>query len=49
MTGGFSPDNLIGSGIFGSVYKGIGVLDQEEMIVAIKVRSTERSFREFHC
>ena len=49
MTGGFSPDNLIGSGIFGSVYKGIGVLDQEEMIVAIKVPSTERSFREFHC
>ena len=49
VTGGFSPDNLIGSGSFGSVYKGIGVLDQEEMIVAIKVPSTERSFREFHC
>ncbi|XP_030961906.1 receptor kinase-like protein Xa21 isoform X4 [Quercus lobata] len=34
-TNGFSPDNLIGSGSFGSVYK--GVLDQEERLVAIKV------------
>uniref|UniRef100_A0A7N2N9X7 Uncharacterized protein n=1 Tax=Quercus lobata TaxID=97700 RepID=A0A7N2N9X7_QUELO len=28
VTGRFSPDNLIGSGSFGSVYKRIGVLDQ---------------------
>ena len=34
-TDGFSPNNLIGSGSFGSVYKGI--LDQEEKIVAVKV------------
>ncbi|KAM3683685.1 hypothetical protein ACB094_12G165600 [Castanea mollissima] len=34
-TGGFSPNNLIGSGSFGSVYK--GVLDQEERLIAIKV------------
>ncbi|XP_030964849.1 probable LRR receptor-like serine/threonine-protein kinase At3g47570 [Quercus lobata] len=34
-TNGFSLNNLIGSGSFGSVYK--GVLNQEEMLVAIKV------------
>ena len=34
-TNGFSPSNLIGSGSFGSVYK--GVLDQEERLVAVKV------------
>uniref|UniRef100_A0A7N2R9W5 non-specific serine/threonine protein kinase n=2 Tax=Quercus lobata TaxID=97700 RepID=A0A7N2R9W5_QUELO len=34
-TNGFSPNNLIGSGSFGSVYK--GALDPEERIVAIKV------------
>ncbi|KAK4594910.1 hypothetical protein RGQ29_018589 [Quercus rubra] len=34
-TNGFSPDNLIGFGSFGSVYK--GALDQEERFVAIKV------------
>jgi hypothetical protein len=32
-TNGFSLDNLIGFGSFGSVYK--GVLDQEERLVAI--------------
>ena len=37
MTGGFSPNNLIGSGGFGSVYKGNEIIDQEEMIIAIKV------------
>ncbi|KAK4579474.1 hypothetical protein RGQ29_029228 [Quercus rubra] len=34
-TNGFSLNNLIGSGSFGSVYK--GTLDQEERLVAIKV------------
>ena len=34
-TSGFSPNNLIGSGSFGFVYK--GALDQEERLVAIKV------------
>jgi serine/threonine protein kinase len=34
-TNGFSLNNLIGSGSFGSVYK--GVLDQEERLVAVKV------------
>ncbi|XP_061997561.1 probable LRR receptor-like serine/threonine-protein kinase At3g47570 [Rosa rugosa] len=47
-TGGFSPSTLIGSGGFGSVYKGI--LDQEEnSVVAIKVinlqqRGASKSF-----
>ncbi|XP_043694420.1 probable LRR receptor-like serine/threonine-protein kinase At3g47570 [Telopea speciosissima] len=34
-TGGFSSANFIGSGSFGSVYKGI--IDQDETIVAVKV------------
>ncbi|KAL5577722.1 hypothetical protein UlMin_019421 [Ulmus minor] len=34
-TSGFSSENLIGSGSFGSVYKGI--LDEEEGVVAVKV------------
>ncbi|KAL4597955.1 hypothetical protein ACB092_11G025700 [Castanea dentata] len=34
-TNGFSPNNLIGSGSFGSVYK--GVLDQKERLIAVKV------------
>ncbi|KAK4594907.1 hypothetical protein RGQ29_018586 [Quercus rubra] len=34
-TNGFSLNNLIGSGSFGSVYK--GVLNQEEKLVAVKV------------
>ncbi|KAL5570535.1 hypothetical protein UlMin_027110 [Ulmus minor] len=34
-TSGFSSENLIGSGSFGTVYK--GVLDEEETIVAVKV------------
>uniref|UniRef100_A0A2N9I4A1 non-specific serine/threonine protein kinase n=1 Tax=Fagus sylvatica TaxID=28930 RepID=A0A2N9I4A1_FAGSY len=39
-TNGFSLNNLIGSGSFGSVYK--GVLDQEERLVAVKVLNLER-------
>ena len=38
-TSGFSLNNLIGSGGFGSVYK--GVLDQEERLVAVKVFSLQ--------
>lgn len=34
-TGGFSPDNLIGEGSFGRVYKGI--LDEGRLTVAVKV------------
>ncbi|XP_043694518.1 probable LRR receptor-like serine/threonine-protein kinase At3g47570 [Telopea speciosissima] len=34
-TGGFSSANFIGSGSFGSIYKGI--IDQDETIVAVKV------------
>ncbi|KAK4594904.1 hypothetical protein RGQ29_018583 [Quercus rubra] len=34
-TNGFSPNNLIGSGSFGLVYK--GVLEQDERLVAVKV------------
>ncbi|KAL4597956.1 hypothetical protein ACB092_11G025800 [Castanea dentata] len=34
-TNGFSPNNLIGSGSFGLVYK--GVLEQHERLVAVKV------------
>ena len=34
-TNGFSLNNLIGYGSFGSLYK--GVLNQEEMLVAVKV------------
>ncbi|XP_057989332.1 probable LRR receptor-like serine/threonine-protein kinase At3g47570 isoform X2 [Hevea brasiliensis] len=46
-TNGFSSDNLIGIGSFGSVYKGI--LDQQGMVVAIKVfnlmrRGASKSF-----
>ncbi|KAG8656249.1 probable LRR receptor-like serine/threonine-protein kinase At3g47570 [Manihot esculenta] len=38
-TNGFSPENLIGSGSFGSVYKGF--LDQVERPVAVKVLKLE--------
>ncbi|KAF3455898.1 hypothetical protein FNV43_RR00540 [Rhamnella rubrinervis] len=34
-TGGFSPNNLVGDGSFGSVYKGF--LNQDERAVAVKV------------
>ena len=40
VTEGFSPNMLIGSGSFSSVYKGI--LDEEENPVAVKVLSLER-------
>ncbi|XP_048326742.2 putative receptor-like protein kinase At3g47110 [Ziziphus jujuba] len=39
-TGGFSPGNLIGTGGFGSVYRGI--FDEEENTVAIKVLNLQR-------
>ncbi|XP_059429223.1 probable LRR receptor-like serine/threonine-protein kinase At3g47570 [Corylus avellana] len=39
-TDGFSPSNLIGSGGFGSVYKGI--LDQEKRMVAVKVLNLQQ-------
>ncbi|XP_059462701.1 probable LRR receptor-like serine/threonine-protein kinase At3g47570 [Corylus avellana] len=39
-TDGFSPSNLIGSGSFGSVYKGI--LAQEKMMVAVKVLNLQQ-------
>jgi hypothetical protein len=42
VTGGFSPNNLIGSGGFGSVYKGNGIIDQEEMIIAVKVLNLQQ-------
>ncbi|KAJ9694958.1 hypothetical protein PVL29_010444 [Vitis rotundifolia] len=47
-TGGFSSANLIGTGGFGSVYKGI--LDQDETVVAVKViqlhqRGAVKSFK----
>ncbi|KAL5547000.1 hypothetical protein UlMin_006687 [Ulmus minor] len=40
-TSGFSSENLIGSGSFGSVYKGI--LDGEEKIVAVKVLNLQKN------
>ena len=39
-TNGFSPSMLIGTGSFGSVYKGI--LDQEENLVAVKVLNLQQ-------
>ena len=42
MTGGFSLDNLIESGNFGHIYRGIGILDQEEMVVSIKVLNLQQ-------
>ncbi|KAF4358608.1 hypothetical protein F8388_021120 [Cannabis sativa] len=40
-TSGFSPSNLIGSGSFGSVFK--GTLDEDERLVAIKVFNLQRN------
>ncbi|KDP40924.1 hypothetical protein JCGZ_24923 [Jatropha curcas] len=39
-TNGFSLDNLIGTGSFGSVYK--GSLDREVIVIAVKVLNLER-------
>ena len=39
-TGGFSPDNLVGSGSFGSVYK--GTLSSDGSSVAVKVLNLEQ-------
>ncbi|XP_042510703.1 probable LRR receptor-like serine/threonine-protein kinase At3g47570 [Macadamia integrifolia] len=46
-TGGFSSANFIGSGSFGSVYKGI--IDPDETIVAIKVLNLQnpRAYKSF--
>lgn len=46
-TGGFSSSNLIGTGSFGSVYKGI--LEQDEKIIAVKVLNLQHggAFRSF--
>ncbi|KAM7469531.1 hypothetical protein LguiA_007714 [Lonicera macranthoides] len=41
-TAGFSPQNLIGSGSFGSVYKG-KMNPQEEKLVAVKVLNLQKS------
>ncbi|XP_062157092.1 probable LRR receptor-like serine/threonine-protein kinase At3g47570 [Alnus glutinosa] len=47
MTNGFSPSNLIGSGGFGFVHKGI--LDQQKIMVAVKVLNLQekRAFKSF--
>ncbi|XP_061352233.1 putative receptor-like protein kinase At3g47110 [Gastrolobium bilobum] len=39
-TNGFSPNNLVGSGAFGSVYK--GTFESEEKVVAIKVLNLQK-------
>ena len=39
-TGGFSGSNIIGVGSYGSVYK--GVLDQDEIAIAVKVFNLQR-------
>ncbi|KAI4308549.1 hypothetical protein L6164_031608 [Bauhinia variegata] len=39
-TGGLSPNNLIGVGSFGSVYK--GTIDSEERVVAVKVLNLQQ-------
>ncbi|XP_043694517.1 probable LRR receptor-like serine/threonine-protein kinase At3g47570 [Telopea speciosissima] len=46
-TGGFSSANFIGSGSFGSVYKGI--IDKDETIVAVKVLNLQnpRAYKSF--
>lgn len=46
-TNGFSMDNLIGTGSFGSVYK--GVLDSEDSIIAVKVFNLQQkgAFKSF--
>ncbi|XP_043694519.1 probable LRR receptor-like serine/threonine-protein kinase At3g47570 [Telopea speciosissima] len=46
-TGGFSSANFIGSGSFGSVYKGI--IDQDDTIVAVKVLNLQnpRGYKSF--
>uniref|UniRef100_A0A8R7UAH5 non-specific serine/threonine protein kinase n=1 Tax=Triticum urartu TaxID=4572 RepID=A0A8R7UAH5_TRIUA len=36
-TNGFSPDNLVGSGAYGSVYKGVLESETNGMIIAVKV------------
>lgn len=40
-TGGFSPENMVGSGSFGSVYKGF--LNQDDKVVAAKVLNLRQS------
>uniref|UniRef100_A0A0D9VDR4 Receptor kinase-like protein Xa21 n=1 Tax=Leersia perrieri TaxID=77586 RepID=A0A0D9VDR4_9ORYZ len=42
-TNGFAPDNLIGVGSFGSVYKGRMMIQDQEVIVAVKVLNLQQS------
>ncbi|XP_026389281.1 putative receptor-like protein kinase At3g47110 [Papaver somniferum] len=41
-TDGFSAENLVGVGSYGSVYKGLLVLNQETTVVAVKVLDLQR-------
>ncbi|XP_041000435.1 probable LRR receptor-like serine/threonine-protein kinase At3g47570 [Juglans microcarpa x Juglans regia] len=42
VTGGFSPNNLIGSGSFGSVYKGVMGQEERSTVIAVKVLNLQQ-------